>query len=237
MSRFSKYLFQIAFVIIAINILGLWTITFLQQRRLSEFMDQQVKVISPVIYSTDGKTVIQSADTSSISGQLETLYKKSDDLQTQIDTQGENIAALQKDVNALQKSTTTSSSVAPSTTTSGVKEYSLFIGSGSSSSLQWQDIDSAVIIVNSDNYPNISEVKFEVALSILGGNAYARLVNQANGQVIANSEVSHNTSTSTWKASSPISLNSGTTTYIVQLRSSSGEKVSMNGARIRIVTQ
>ena len=144
------------------------------------------------------------------------------------------ISALEQDIEDLKKQTEDSEETT-STQSQDVKEFFVYLGSGNASSTEWTDIPGAVVTIDSSQYHNIKEVHFEAGLAISSGNAYARLVNKDSGSVIWGTEVTHNTSTPTWKSSSNISLQSGKATYMVQLRSSSGEYINMSGARIKIV--
>lgn len=121
--------------------------------------------------------------------------------------------------------------------TNGIKETFLYMGTGSSTSRDWTTIDSASITFNPAIYGNIKEIRFEAGLSIIGGEASARLLNKSTGAVYYDSTVQHNKSTSEWKTSAPIYLPTGNATYAVQLRSSSGERANLDGARLKIMVQ
>lgn len=117
------------------------------------------------------------------------------------------------------------------------KEYIIYLGTGSTSNREWTEQSGTVADINLNNYPHSKSVTFEAGLSILGGDAHARLVNKTTGAVYYNTDVMHNTGTAMWKTSSPIQLPSGKSTYIVQLRSTSGEMANLIGSRLRIVLQ
>ncbi len=123
------------------------------------------------------------------------------------------------------------------TTKQTPREYYVYVGSGSTTSREWTDLTGTTVAIDTNFYDPIQSVTFEAALSILGGEARARLVNQTTGAILASTEVFHNTSTSLWKSSSPFSLQTGNNTYLVQLRSSSGEKAQLDGARIKIIVK
>lgn len=118
-----------------------------------------------------------------------------------------------------------------------VKEYIVYLGSGQTDNRDWTDIPSAVATLNSTNYGQLKAVYFEAALSILGGEAHARLKNLTTGEPFYQTEVFHNASASEWETSSAFSLLSGQNSYIVQLRSSSGEFAVLNGSRIHLFLQ
>jgi hypothetical protein len=107
----------------------------------------------------------------------------------------------------------------------------IYLGSASTTSRDWTE-SGVEIVLNSNNYPVGTKMKFEAGLSIIGGEAWARIKNKTTGAIIAVSEVSHNTSTTTWKGSPAFAMHSGSYTYVVELRSTSGETVNMSGSRL-----
>ncbi len=107
----------------------------------------------------------------------------------------------------------------------------IYLGSGSSDSRDWKT-SGVEITLNSSDYPIGTKMKFEAGLSIIGGEAWARLKNKTTGGIISLSEVSHNTSTTTWKGSPAFSLEAGNNVYEVELRSTSGEVATMQGSRL-----
>jgi hypothetical protein len=109
----------------------------------------------------------------------------------------------------------------------------IYLGSTTSNKRDWTD-SGAEVIINSADYPADVAAVFEAGLSIAGGEAWARLKNKTTGAIISITEVSHNTSTVTWKTSPSFKLHPGNYTYIVQLRSTSGETANLSGARLKI---
>ena len=109
----------------------------------------------------------------------------------------------------------------------------IYLGSASSHERNWTNTGIEVTL-NSDDYPSNVTAVFEAGLSIIGGEAWARLLNTTNGAIINVSEITHNNSTTTWKSSPSFQLYQGNNTYRVQLRSSSGEEVNLSGARLVI---
>lgn len=122
-------------------------------------------------------------------------------------------------------------------TAATVKETLLYLGTGSTTSREWTNIESAAVTVDTAQYGTIQEVRFEAALSIISGEVYARLADKTSGAVYYDSQVSHNKSSSEWKTSSPIKLAAGKHTYVVQLRSSNGERANLDGARLKIMVK
>ncbi|MBT4124188.1 MAG: hypothetical protein HOC16_05190 [Candidatus Pacebacteria bacterium] len=109
----------------------------------------------------------------------------------------------------------------------------IFIGSASTNNTNWTDSGQEVSLF-SGHYPSNVNCYFEAGLSIVGGEVWARLKNKTTGAIIPITELSHNSSTVTWKYSNSFNLHSGNNTYVVQLRSTSGEKANLAGARVKI---
>lgn len=124
---------------------------------------------------------------------------------------------------------------APISNKSGVNEYFVPLGFGQTSQTEWIDLNGTAVFVSPNNYQNIKEVLFEGGMSIVGGEVYARVKNKTTGAVIDISQISNNTQASKTVVSAPFQLHPGNNEYIVQIRTSSGETGSIEGARIRIV--
>ncbi len=119
----------------------------------------------------------------------------------------------------------------------GARENTIFMGSGSTANRDWTTIDSAAVTVDTAQYGSITEVRFEAALSIISGEVYARLAEKGTSAVYYESQLTHNRSTSEWKTSVPLTMLSGKHTYVVQLRSSNGERANLDGARLKILSR
>lgn len=115
-----------------------------------------------------------------------------------------------------------------------LQEALVFLGNGSTTDTSWVDIPGASFTLNPNDYGQVVSLQLEASLSILGGEAQARLINKDTRALITAATVFNNTSTPTWKNSSNFEPFSGTATYMVQLRSTSGEKAVLDGARLRI---
>ncbi len=124
-------------------------------------------------------------------------------------------------------------SYTPVSTTPAFQPQDIFLGSASTTSTSWVDTSQETSIYSA-HYPVNVKVYFEAGLSIIGGEAHARLKNKTTGSVVQNSHVSHNNDTVTWKYSPSFSLHQGNNIYVVQLKSTSSEKATLDGARIKI---
>lgn len=121
-----------------------------------------------------------------------------------------------------------------------VKEYYVPFGSGSGSSTDWQDVAGLSASVDSAAYGNIKSVKFEASLHIPTGNetASVRLFNSTDGHPVWNSELNFNGNTNSVLLVSPsVSLDSGSKTYKVQLKTQLQYSAVLDQSRLHITTQ
>jgi len=109
----------------------------------------------------------------------------------------------------------------------------LYLGSASTTERDWTET-GAQVWLNSANYPAGVNAVFEAGLSIIGGEAWARLKNKTTGAIISASEVFHNNSTVSWKGSGAFKLHSGNNLYVVELKSTSGETANLSGSRLQL---
>ncbi len=109
----------------------------------------------------------------------------------------------------------------------------LYLGSGSTTERDWTET-GAQIWLNSASYPSGVQAVFEAGLSIMGGEAWARLKNKTTGAIISVSEVFHNSSLVTWKGSGSFKLHPGNNLYVVEIKSSSGETANLAGSRLQL---
>ena len=109
----------------------------------------------------------------------------------------------------------------------------LYLGSASTTERDWTET-GAQVWLNSANYPAGVNAVFEAGLSIIGGEAWARLKNKTTGAIISASEVFHNNSTVSWKGSGAFKLHPGNNLYVVELKSTSGETANLAGSRLQL---
>lgn len=212
LSSFQKHVIAVGLVLAGLSMLGLWAFkSYTWSRQIALHTSQSAD-------EAQKGSVLASTTTVETTKTPEQLLE-------------ERVAKLEKRVAALEKKTGTTGT---SATKSVLKEQTVYLGSGSSNNTNWTDIESAAVELNAGNYPGIKHVFFEATLSIVGGEASARLKNKTTGGVIYLSEVTHNSSTPTVKLSAPFWLSGGSNEYIVQIRSSSNEKVVLDGARLRL---
>ena len=118
-----------------------------------------------------------------------------------------------------------------------IREYFIPLGSGNTSNTEWADVPSAQATINSDRYGEIVSIYFEASLSAINGTIEARILDKTSSEVITESNISHNTSEYVWRSSKPFSVGPGGKTYIVQMKSSTGEVVEMSQARLKVLAR
>jgi len=123
--------------------------------------------------------------------------------------------------------------VRPTSAPAPFQKQVLTLGSANTTSLAWSQT-GLEITINSADYPASVMAYFEAGLNCAGGIAWARVTNKTTGAIIDISEVSHNTNTVTYKRSVGFKLHPGNNNYVVELRSSGGEVVSLSSSRIVI---
>lgn len=222
MSQFQRYILGMVLIILGVNIVGSWTVQYLTWQKIVQLEEASNLLATELQKKTDVGSVSTAVPTSS-SAPVRTATP------TPVPTPTQAAAPLQTAASPSVQAPPANTPAPPQ-----IREQTIFIGSGSSSDTNWRDIDTASIELNSYNYPSVRRVVFEATLSILGGEAGARLINKTTGEVIYPSAVSHNTSTATTKLSGSFNLESGSNIYIVQLRSSSNEMAVLDGARLRM---
>lgn len=97
----------------------------------------------------------------------------------------------------------------------------------------WEDTGAQAYIDLAD-YPNYRSVNWETSFKIPtnNGEAYARLINVSDSVEIWGSEITSQGDAFQFVSSAPITLWQGNKLYRVQLKSSMGAEVNMEGARI-----
>ncbi len=135
--------------------------------------------------------------------------------------------------------TTVMPPIAATISPSGVREFFVPFGSGSGSAKEWSDVEGLSATINTSNYARMKTVTFEVAIRIPTGNqtAYARLFNVTDKHPVWFSDVSVEGGKALLVISQPLSLDSGSKTYQVQLKNSLGYLSYIDQSRLRIITQ
>lgn len=119
------------------------------------------------------------------------------------------------------------------TTTPTFQTQVLYLGAGNTTERDWTETGVQTWL-NSADYPSSIKATFEAGLSIIGGEAWARLKNKTTGAIISASEVFHNNSLVVWKGSGSFKLHPGNNLYVVEIKSTSGETANLTGSRLQL---
>lgn len=119
--------------------------------------------------------------------------------------------------------------------TDETREYFVPMGTGSTNKTEWSDVLSLQATINGDRYGQIVAVYFEASMRAVNGKVEARLLDRTSASVMHESNIELQGNEYAWVISKPFAVTPGGKTFMVQMRSSSGEEVSINGARLRIV--
>lgn len=203
---------------------GLWSTTTELKQTIAELQSQIIRPtpVAPTTQPTDAGT---NELVSVFSNQVD-----ADQLEASVSALSKSVASLSAEVAALKAQSGTKLTTVPATTFS---KETIYLGSTSTTSRDWIETPLEVGI-NSATYPAGVTAKLEAGTSIIGGEVWVRLKNKSTGAVIAASELSNNSSTVTWKTSSGFQLFPGGYTYVLEMKSSSGETANVAGARIII---
>ena len=219
MPKLPQNLTTLLLGVLVINVIGLWTVYLISQ---------PTKVTtSPSISTQDKSESTPPADPELVATEADTLAE----LKEQLDEISGVVATLTAEPQTITKTVTQTVS------TGSAKEYVIYLGSGSTTSRDWVEVEGTKTTLNTANYPTIKNAEFQASLKILGGEARARLKNKTTGGIFYDSEVMHNSSITTWVSRSGLSLRGGSNEYVVELRSTSGELAQLEGARLKIIVE
>lgn len=217
MLKLPQNLTTLLFGVLTVNVIGLWTVYLISK-------PPSTVTPSPVVIQDEPKV------DSLLPADPELTATKADeiaDLKEQLDEISGVVATLAAEPKTITQ--TVSSTHA--------KEYVIYLGSGSTTSREWVEVEGTKTTISSANYPAIKNVEFQASLKIVGGEARARLKNKTTGAIFHDSEVMHNSSVVTWVARTGLPLHGGSNEYVVELRSTSGELSQLEGARLIITVE
>lgn len=117
-----------------------------------------------------------------------------------------------------------------------IKEYFVPLGIGQSTASDWTDVPGAQSYVDNTSYPSIKQVIFEAAVHTPTGNqtAWIRLFNKTDGHPVWFSEMSWSGGDQQFLSSQPISLDTGSKLYIVQMKTQLQSASILDNAKIYI---
>lgn len=208
-----------ALLLVIVGLAGLWLVVndlSGQVKNLTSQLDPDSstttrEVTAPTGSSTSASTNLQA----SVSGLLA------------------RVEELEASMAAAQLSSQTSQTQTTTGTSQDFQKQVIYLGSDTTTSRDWSQTGVEVTI-NSTDYPANVTATLQAGLSIGNGQAWARVTNKTTGAIISLTEVWHDTSTTTWKSSPEFKLHSGVNTYVIELRSTSGETAHLSGARLVI---
>lgn len=119
------------------------------------------------------------------------------------------------------------------------REYYIPLGSGSTSKTDWDEITATETIIDPANYGSIKEAYFIASLKnpTQNGQAEAQLYNVTDKHLVWNSHTRMTGPISQTITSNIITLDKGAKLYRVQLKSTMGFTVSLENAKIRIISE
>lgn len=174
-----------------------------------------------------GKLVAQVNSLKSTSTQ-----SKSSSSDTQLNTMDTSITELKARVSALEKGTT-------ATTQNLATKTPVYIPLGSggqiNSQQDWTSLTTFQASIDPSQYSGYTNAQLQVNMRLNqpGGTLYARLYNLTDNSVIS-SEVSSTSTSSSLVTSAGFSFSSGSKTYILQAKSSTGTQAFLDTATLKI---
>lgn len=124
------------------------------------------------------------------------------------------------------------------TTTNGVKEYFVPLGSGTSAASDWADVAGASAYVDTSSYGKTKKVTFEatIAQPVSSQKVWVRLFNTTDKHPVWYSEIVTDSAGPILLISSPITLDTGNKLYQVQMKTQLNGATSLSQSRIHITT-
>lgn len=159
-------------------------------------------------------------------------------LQEQINDLRLSLTATSSSKLAVRPSATPTSTPTPTPAPIRLIETYVPLGGGRTSQDQWEDLKGIEGYINTESYPPMTNVYFEVALRIptKNGKVSARLYNVTDNHPVWNSEVATENETSTFIGSRSLQLDPGNKLYRVQLKTTLKYESILDFARIKIIT-
>ncbi|MDP3940880.1 MAG: hypothetical protein Q8Q49_01080 [bacterium] len=118
------------------------------------------------------------------------------------------------------------------------QEYYIQLGTGTNSTSSWADVGGVSAYIDSGAYGDIQQVTFEASVSVPTGNqtAYVQLYNKTAQHPVWFSQVSLQGGTPQLLVSSPITLDSGTNLYQVQMMTQLQYPANLTQSRVHIIS-
>lgn len=220
----SERFITIILIVLALGMGMLGFFQFTAMNNLSALNDRVSNLAPSSVISADKQKDVEELD--EISATSEVVLDDTD----RLSVLEASVSSLVEKVEALEKNTgtTTIQTIKPT-----FQKETIFLGSTTGTNRNWGNSGLEVIIDSSD-YPSTVSVSLEAGLSIIGGEASARILNKTTGAILSNTEITSGTSEVIWRTSGSFKPYHGKNTYVLQTRSSSGEVANITGARLVI---
>lgn len=142
-------------------------------------------------------------------------------------------------LNAISDAAKSSVNIGGTNQTSTPREYYIPLGSGATNNNIFKDLTSTETVIDPGNYGTIKEAYFIASLSnpTRNGQVEAQLYNVTDNHPVWGSHIIMNGPASQTITSDKIILDNGSKLYRVQLKSSISFDVSLDNAKVRILTK
>lgn len=136
-------------------------------------------------------------------------------------------------------STTVLKNLYPQPTPAQPREFYIPLGTGKTTSAEWEDVAGSDTYIDTRNFPPIKDVFFEASLHIptKNGVVSARLYNVTDAHPVWFSEISTDQDTPTFVNSPSVRLDTGNKRYRVQLKTTLRFDSVLSGSKLKIITQ
>lgn len=110
-------------------------------------------------------------------------------------------------------------------------------GGGSTTNTGWTDVGNAEVYFDLNDYPNLSEARFEGFIKVKNGNgkAFARLYDVTHSIGVQGSNIETTGENFTMVGSDPLAFWRGKNLYRIQVKSLNGYEAYIDSGRIKIV--
>jgi hypothetical protein len=211
---------------------------------------------TPILTLPQNFSVSKSGEqTATVSGTLENrvkelefavaeLLRKTPGTTASITTTGSldsKVKTLENSINELSSRVAkleTGTSTTTTTTSTGAKVAYIpvgYTGSGNATS-DYTNVSGQEVTIDTANYPGYKSMTLEANFRIYQGNGtgYIRLANKTDGTSFSSSILSTTSEDYATKTSSSFTISSGSKTYVIQAKSTTGYSVDLQWSRIRV---
>lgn len=202
--------------------------------------------LNPVPVTTSHETGASEATTSSnplaSATNLVVTQTNNSSLEARVNTLEAAVSVLQRRVDFLEKNsrvTVLPNNTTTTTSTTVTKSAPVYIPLGSEGSVTSQtyiNLDTFAVSIDPTDYPGQTSVSLELSMAVpaIVATGYARLYDATDGKDISGSEVSSTSGSYALLSSNGFSLSSGKKTYYLQARSSNGDIINIQNARLKV---